>query len=70
MRVCFIAKDVYLPGVDEVLANLTEAVGLMGTVVELSDSSDYIDVFAVIQIAERQNVIVPVNCLHNKPEAG
>jgi len=63
-RVWFAAKDVYLPGVNEMLANLTETVELMGTLVEFSDSGDRSNVFAVVQVAGMQNVILPVGCLH------
>ncbi len=64
VKVWFEAKDVYLPRVNDLLASLTERVELMGTLVDFSDSGDQRNVFAVVQVAEMQNVILPVSCLH------
>lgn len=64
VKVRFKAQDVYLPGVKEVLTNLTERVELIGILVDFSDSGDQSNVFAVVQVAGVQNVIVPVNCVH------
>jgi hypothetical protein len=59
-RVMFQALDIYLPGVQETLTALTEAVRLVGTVIEFSDSGAQPEAFAVVEIDTNQRVIVPV----------
>jgi hypothetical protein len=66
-RVKFHVSDVFLPNADELRAAFPDAKELEGTVIELSDSGKNLDVFAVIQVVQTQNVVVPVEKL--KPTA-
>ncbi len=62
-RVSFRISDVFLPEPEETLAALTVDVEAEGMVVEFSDSGAESRSFAVVQITERQKVLIPVSAL-------
>ena len=68
-HVSFRLCDVYLPAPREVLATLTEEAEVAGTVVDFSDSGQQTGVFAVIELAGREKVVVPVNKLQSMSPA-
>jgi len=66
-QVSFRISDVYLPEPAEVLAQLTAEVEANGVIVEFSDSGSKPRAYAVVQITQKQVVLVPVVALHPVP---
>jgi hypothetical protein len=61
--VCFTLKSVYLPSSDEAHALLGPADQVLGTIVHFSESDGGERDFAVVSLAGRSNVVVPVEKL-------
>ena len=62
-RVRFQVAHIFLPDVQEVLASLTETIEVEGTITDFSDSGGTLQAFAVVQLDEKQTVVVPVERL-------
>jgi len=59
-KVVFRIGDVFFPSAEELRATWAEEAEVEGTVVDFSDSGSVARVFAVVEILQRQTVIVPV----------
>ena len=59
-KVKFRVSDVFLPEVEEIRATWADAAEVEGTIVDFSDSGSASRVFAVIDVLQRQTVIVAV----------
>jgi hypothetical protein len=62
-RVFFAIESVYLPVVDDLIAALSTADELVGTIVQFSESGDRPKAYAVVSLPSRSNVVVPVEKL-------
>jgi hypothetical protein len=62
-QVRFKVAHIFLPDVQEVLASLTETIEVEGTITDFSDSGKTLQAFAVVQLDEKQTVVVPVERL-------
>ena len=61
--VYFALGSVYLPAAQEVLSSLKPADELVGTIMQFSESDSGLQAFAVVSLAGRSNVVVPVEKL-------
>lgn len=59
-KVTFRMSDVFLPDAEELRTPWTETGEAEGTVVDFSDSGNASRVFAVVEVLQRQTVVVPV----------
>jgi hypothetical protein len=59
----FRLSDAFLPGAEELQAIFRDADKLEGCVIDFSDSGAKPDAFAVVEIIQRQTVVVPVEKL-------
>jgi hypothetical protein len=62
-RVRFSLASVFLPDAQEVLAALSLASEVEGTIVDFSDSGQAERAFAVVDVVQRRTIIVPVDKL-------
>lgn len=61
--VYFALESVYLPAAQEVIASLRPADELVGTIMQFSESDAGVRTFAVVSLAGRSKVVVPVEKL-------
>jgi len=69
-KVSFQASDVFLPDLGELRATWADAAELEGTVLGFSDYGEAPRVFAVVEVFQRQSVVVPVAKLKWKSNRG
>jgi len=62
-RVRFRASDVFLTSPDEAFLDRSNSEELHGTVIGFSDSGSKVNVFALVEVADRRTVVVPVKAL-------
>jgi hypothetical protein len=65
-KVSFHVGDVFLPNAEELPVRWGDGDELEGTIVDFSDSGSTSRVFAVIEVVQRQTVVVPVEKLKLK----
>jgi hypothetical protein len=59
-KVTFRMSDVFLPDAEELRAIWADTAETEGTIVDFSDSGNTSRVFAVVEVLQRQTVVVPV----------
>ena len=59
-RVSFLTSDVFLPDLDELCAPWNHEAEVEGTVIDFSDSGEASRVFAVVEVLQKQTVVVPI----------
>jgi hypothetical protein len=65
-KVSFRVSDVFLPDAAEMQAAWADTAEIDGTIVDFSDSGDASRVFAVVEIVQKQSVVVPVAKLRSR----
>lgn len=65
----FRLADVFLPSADGLRAAFQEEDALEGTVVDFSDSGSRANAFAIIEVIQKETVVVPVEKLEIEEES-
>ena len=65
--VVFHIRNVFLPGVRELLQTLSPDDEIVGILVDLSDSGTVPDAFGVVELAHQQRVVVSLRQLRSLP---
>jgi hypothetical protein len=69
-KVRFHLADVFLPNAEELCAAFREEETLEGMVVDFSDSGDRAHAFAIIEVIQKEIVVVPVEKLESGEDSG
>jgi hypothetical protein len=62
-RVAFLLSDAFLPEAEQALAEQCREGEIEGTLLDFSDSGEVERAFAVVEVIERQTMVVPVEKL-------